>query len=161
MANILLRLERRFFIHPSAQASIRPPNPSYFTYRGIGWADGLPWSRATRSYDAGSRFGASLLLQRREAGGRGGRGQLARPATDAASRTIAGATAGDPSRRACQERIAEAVQAADYPLVVVAEHSLGSGWVTRRAEQVREGGLRWPGMRCTADPGQAWFRAAP
>ncbi|MDF2972400.1 MAG: hypothetical protein K0R61_2850 [Microvirga sp.] len=149
MANILPRQERLFFIHPSAQSTIRALNPSYFTYRGIVVGDGLCWSRANE--EALREQQIRLFISYRSGDRRvveGFETELARALDRRGEphdiwRDRWRIRAGEPF----QERIAEAVQAADYLLVVASEQALSSGWVNlewrhKYASEIRDGRVR-------------------
>ena len=149
MAGILPRQERLFFLHPSAQSTIRALNPSYFTYRGIVVGDGLLWSPANEELLRQQQiriFITYCSAERRVVEGL--EAELARAFDRRGEphdiwRDRWRIRAGEPF----QERIAEAVQAADYLLVVASEHSLRSGWVNaewrhKYASEISDGRVR-------------------
>jgi hypothetical protein len=149
MANILPRQERLFFVHPSAQSTIRALNPGYFTYRGIVVGDGQPWSRVheRKFHEQQIRLFISYC-------------SVEKQAVEAFEAELARAldrqgTPHDIRRdRRCilagehiQEGIAKAVQAADYLLVMISEQSLDSGWVNaewrrKYTSEINEGRVR-------------------
>lgn len=149
MANILPQQERLFLVHPAAQATIRMLNPDYFTYREIVVGDGEAWTsvhddslrrqqlRLFISYcsqDNGAVEAFEVELAR-------ALDRLGKPHDLWRDRwkILAG--------ERFQERIAEALRAADYLLVVLSERSLDSGWVNAEwrqiyASEIKDGKVR-------------------
>lgn len=131
MANILPRMERLFFIHPAAQATIRALNPSYFTYREIVVGDGLPWTPAHEQSLRRQQVRLFVSYCSKDNGAvEGLEAELARAFDRRGEphdiwRDRWRIRAGEPF----QERIAEALEMVDYLLVVLSEQSLSSGWV--------------------------------
>jgi hypothetical protein len=149
MAGILPKHERLFFVHPSAQATIRTLNPAYFTYREIVVGDGLPWTAAEDESLRRQKLRLFISYCSRDNGVvEGLEAELAR-ALDRLGvphdlwRDRWRIRAGEPF----QERIAEALRAADYLLVVLSEWSLGSRWVNaewrqKYASEIADGRVR-------------------